>query len=181
MDALIKLVALTAQITDTPVSRFVITAQIASSDTIKAQNDALEKKAEDRRGLFGDAWSQAMSMARKFANFYGNAALDEEIEFKPVWTHDHTIEELQTKGDALSIPQEQIWAEAGYTAEQIAQMKQMPSYRVAFEQKLWEGATAATQNIPLEAYLQRCGVPAEEIQAIQDAVKNQSGVPLTGL
>ncbi len=181
MKALIDLVTLTAQTTDTPVSRFVITAQVAAEGTIKAQNDALNKKAEDRRGLFGDGWSQVMSMARALANLYGNALLDEKVEFQPIWKHDRTLEELQTKGQALNIPQEQIWAEAGYTSEQIAQMKQMPSYRVAFEQKLWEGASAATQNIPLEIYLQRSGVPEDEVKNIIDAISNQSNVPLTDL
>lgn len=181
MDELIQLVTLTAQITDMPVSRFVITAQVAAEGTIKAQNDALEKKGEDRRGLFGDAWSQVMDMARKYDNLYGNAGLDEEIEFQPLWKHDRTLDELQAKSQALSIPQEQIWTEAGYTSEQIADMKKMSSYRLQFEKQLWEGAASATQNIPLEEYLRRCGVPEEEIAKISQAIGSQSGVPLTNL
>lgn len=179
MKALIDIVTLTAQLTDTPVSRFVITAQVASEDTIKAQNDALEKKAEDRRDLFGDSWAQAMNMARKYANLYGNAGLETDVEFKPIWHHDHTLEELEKKGQALGIPIEQIWAEAGYTNAQIAEMKNMPSYRLKFEKELWEGATAATQNIPLDEYLRRAGVPEEEIKKINEAITNQSGIPLT--
>jgi Phage portal protein, SPP1 Gp6-like. len=181
MKALIDLVTLTAQITDTPVSRFVVTAQIASEDTIKAQNDALDKKADDRRGLFGDSWSQVMSMARKYTNLYANAGLDEEVEFQPTWRHDRTLDDLEKKSQVLGIPQEQIWAEAGYSAEQIAQMKQMPSYQLAREKSIWEGAVSATQNIPLEEYLKRVGVPEEEITQIREAIKNQSAVPLTGL
>jgi hypothetical protein len=181
MKALIDIVTLTAQITDTPVSRFVITAQVASQDTIKAQNDALNKKAEDRRGLFGDSWAQVMKMARKYANLYGGAGLDKEVEFSPVWRHDRTLEELQQKGTALGIPAEQIWAEAGYTSEQIAEMKQMPSYRLKHEKELWEGATAATQNIPLVEYLRRAGVSEEEIQRIEKAIAGQTAVPPTDL
>lgn len=182
MKALIELVALTAQITDTPVSRFIITAQIASSDTIKSQNDALNKKAEDRRGLFGDAWSLVMSMARKYTNLFADAGLDEEIEFGTLWSHDRTLEELGQKQTVLGIPQEQLWAEAQYPPEKIAEMKQMQSYRMEFEKKLWEGYAAASQNgIPLEIYLQRVGVSAEEAKAILDAVNNQSGVPTTDL
>jgi hypothetical protein len=181
MDELIQLVTLTAQITDTPVSRFVITAQVAAEGTIKAQNDALEKKGEDRRGLFGDSWSQVMAMARKYDNLYGNAGLDEEIEFEPIWKHDRTLEELQTKSQTLAIPQEQIWAEGGYTSEQIAEMKQMQSYRLQFEKQLWEGAMSATQNIPLEEYLRRCGVPEEEIKHISAAISNNQNIPPTDL
>lgn len=181
MKALIDIVTLTAQLTDTPVSRFVITAQVASEDTIKAQNDALEKKAEDRRDLFGDSWAQVMNMARKYANLYGGAQLSEEIEFKPIWHHDRTLDELEKKGSALGIPQEQIWAEAGYTSEQIAEMKKMSSYRLKFEKELWDGATAATQNIPLELYLRRAGLSEQEVKEIDEAIKNQSAIPLTGL
>lgn len=181
MDALKDLVTLTAQITDTPVSRFVVTAQVASEDTIKAQTEALEKKGEDRRGLFGDAWSQAMAIARKYDNLYGTASLDETVDLSPIWKHDRSLNELQTKGESLKIPQEQIWAEAGYTAWQIAVMKEMPSYRLQFEKSLWDGATTATQNIPLEEYLRRCGVPEEEIKRISDAVVNNQSIPPTTL
>ena len=182
MNSLKDLVTLTAQITDTPVSRFIVTAQIASADTIKSQTEALEKKAEDRRGLFGDAWSQVMGMARKYANVYGGAGLNEEIEFKTTWRHDRTLEELEKKRTALEIPREQIWVEASYTPEQIATMKAMVEYRIALEKILWEGAQAASlQGIPLELYLQRAGVPEKEITAIQEAIANQSGVPATDL
>lgn len=181
MDALKDLVTLTAQLTDTPVSRFVVTAQVASEDTIKAQTEALEKKGENRRGLFGDAWSQVLAMARRYDNLYGGAGLDDTVELSPIWTHDRTLDELQTKGQALGIPQEQIWAEAGYTAWQISVMKEMPSYRLQFEKQLWEGATAATQNIPLEEYLRRCGLPEEEIKRISESIVNNQNIPPTDL
>jgi hypothetical protein len=181
MKALIDLVILTAQVTDTPVSRFVVTAQIASEQTLKEQNDALNKKGEDRRGLFGDGWAQVMSMARKLANLYGDAGLSEEVVFKPIWKHDRTLEELEKKGVALGIPREQIWAEAGYSAEEITKMKEMPSFRIQHERAIWDGAVSATQNIPLEEYLRRCGVPDDEIKQIQTAIATQGAVPPTDL
>lgn len=176
MEELIDLVTLTAQITDTPVSRFVVTAQIASDKTIKEENDPLNKKAVDRRGLFGDGWSQVMSMARKYANLNGES-LDEDVEFKTTWSHDRTLDELAQKKDALDIPVEQLWAEASYSNGQIQAMKQTQSYRIDLERKIWDGAVSATQNIPLDEYLRRCGVPDEEIKAIQAAITNQSAVP----
>ncbi len=182
MEDLIKLVTLTAQITDTPVSRFVITAQIASEETIEAQNDALDKKAEDRRGLLGDAWSQVMSIARKITNLNTSEALDEEVEFSTTWRHDRTLKELGQKREVLGIPQEQLWQEAGYTPEQIAVMKTMQEYRLQLEKLLWEGANAASLNgIPLEVYLKRSGLPEAEIKFIQDGIANQSNVPATDL
>lgn len=181
IDALINLITLTAQITDTPVSRFVMTAQIASADTIKAQTEALDKKAEDRRDLFGASWVQAMNMARKYANVYGNAGLDESIEFIPVWKHEATLQELEQKKNSLGIPDEQIWAEAGYSPEQIAEMKNAQSYRIAQEAALWQGAISATASIPLDEYLRRCGVSEEAITQIQESINKQNAVPLTDL
>jgi len=179
MEELIKLVTLTAQITDTPVSRFVVTAQIASDETIQKQNDALNKKAEDRRGLLGDSWSQVMSMARKYSNLFGSTSLDEEMEFKTLWGHDRTLEELAQKQTILGIPQEQLWMEAKYSPEKIAEMKQMQSYRIDLEKKLWEGANAASLNgIPFEVYLKRVGLPDAEIAAIKAAIADNSVPPV---
>ena len=181
IEALISLITLTAQITDTPVSRFIVTAQIASDDTIKAQNDALDKKAEDRRGLFGEAWKQTMNMARKYANAYGGAGLDESVEFIPLWRHDVTLQELEQKKTMLGIPDEQVWTEAGYSSDKIVEMKSQQSYRIAQERAIWEGAMSATQNIPLDEYLKRCGLSAEEIAEINVSIENQTAVPLTDL
>lgn len=182
VETLVKLVLFTAQITDTPASKFVVTAAIASEKTIKEQDAGLKKKATDRRGLFGDPWAAAMAMARKLSNFYSNTLLSEEIKLLPMWEHTETLEELKEKRDTLNIPLEQLWLEAGYTPEQIAAMKQTSEYRVAFEKALWEGYNVASQSgMPLEMYLERIGLPEEEIKAITDAITNQSGVPTTDL
>jgi hypothetical protein len=181
VETLTQLILLTAQITDTPVSRFITTAAIASADTLKAQESQLKRKAIDRRDLFSTPWTDGMSMARKLSNFYDNTAMDEKVQFIAMWEHSDSLDELQQKHEVLGIPREQLWIEAGYTAEQIAAMKATPEYRVAYEQKLWEGATSATQNIPLETYLKRAGVSDAEIQQIQKDIESQSGVPLANL
>lgn len=183
LEALVKLVLFTAQITDTPASKFVVTAAIASEKTIKEQDAALKKKATDRRGLFGDAWTQVIAMARTLANQFGNATLDEEkVQFIPIWEHTETLEELKEKREMLNVPLEQIWIEAGYTPEQIAVMKTTQEYLMVFEKALWEGYNAASQSgVPLEIYLRRVKVPEEEIKAITEGIANQSGVPATDL
>lgn len=171
------LVLSTAQITDTPASRFVVTAAIASDKTIKEQERGLKKKAADRRGLFTPPWVAVMDMARKLSNQYGGAGLSEEIEISPIWEHTETLEELREKKEALEIPIEQLWREAGYTEDQIDVMKKDSSYRVKFEAALWEGANTASLNgIPLELYLRRIGIPEEEITEIRETIANQSGV-----
>lgn len=180
-NALKDIVTLAAQITETPVSRFVISAQVASEKTIKEQDRQLKKKAADRRGLFGDPWVGAFDMARKLANLYGNAGLSEDVALSPIWENTDTLQDLAEKKTALGIPVEQLWREAGYTDEQIEGMRKDPSYRVEFERALWEGANIATQNIPLELYLKRAGLPAEEIEEILNGIQSDENIPSTDL
>jgi hypothetical protein len=176
------IILLAAQLTETPVSRFVITAAIASADTIKAQEIQLKNKAADRRGLFSDPWVGALDMARKLSNLHGGAGLSEDVSFSPVWEHTETLEELAEKKETLEIPIEQLWKEAGYTEKQIQSMKAEPSYRLKFEAMLWEGAEAASlQGIPLELYLKRAGLQEDEIKEITEAIENQEGIPSVDL
>jgi hypothetical protein len=182
VNTLTQLILYTAQMTDTPASRFIATAAIASAETLKEQDKQLRRKAQDRRGLFGDAWVSVMDMCRKIENMNNpSALLDESVEIIPIWETSESLDEIERKRTVLGIPQEQAWLEAGYSDEAIAKMKQAPDYKLQFEKALWEGATSATQNIPLETYLRRAGVPDKEIKEIQDAIANQSGLPLTGL
>ena len=63
INTLKDLILLTAQITDTPVSRFVASAQVAGAETLKEQDRPLKKKATDRRVLFGNAWEDCLVIA----------------------------------------------------------------------------------------------------------------------
>ena len=155
-----------AQITDTPASRFITTRQVAGNETLKGQEKPLKKKAIDRRGLFGGPWAECMEMARRLANLYDGAAMDEEIEFVALWQTSEDMGELEQKMK-FGIPLETIWAEMGYTPLQIAAMKQSPEYKMRMEKLLLEGAKAAVDaSVPLETYLRRVGVDMTEIGKI---------------
>lgn len=129
VDSLIKTMLITAQITGTPASRFIDTKQIAGADTLKAQDRPLKKKATRRRKLFGNAWEDVMAMARKLANLYGSAGMDEAVRFSTLWEHSESLDELMQKRTALRIPLEQLWREAGYSEDDIAAMKQTDEYQ----------------------------------------------------
>jgi hypothetical protein len=129
MEILKDLCVLTAIITDTPTSRFVITGQVASEGSQKEQNKPLKKKVRNRQILFGDAWEDCMSMARKLANLLGAAGLDESVRFSSIWEQTSDLGELQQKRMALQIPLEQLWIEAGYTATEIQNMKNTDEYK----------------------------------------------------
>jgi len=129
VNALKDFVLLAAQVTGTPTSRFTTTKLIASQETLKEQNTQLKKKAADRRVIYGDAWEACMEMARRLQNTFGVGLpeLDETITFFTVWLNNQTSEELLEK-KKFGIPEEILWAEAGYSTEQIALMKKTPEY-----------------------------------------------------
>ena len=155
-----------AQITDTPASRFITTRQVAGNETLKGQEKPLKKKAADRRGLFGGPWAECMEMARRLANLYDGQDMDENVEFVTLWQTSEDLSELEQKMK-FGIPLENLWAEIGYTPQQIAAMKKSQEYKLRMEKILMEGAKAAADaNIPLETYLRRVGVDAKEIGKI---------------
>lgn len=129
MNILKDLVVLTAMITDTPTSKFVITAQVSSEPAQKEGNKPLTKKVKNRQVLFGDAWEDCMSMARKLQNLYGAGAMDEEVQFSSIWETTADLTELGMKRTTLQIPLEQLWIEAGYSAAEIASMKNTDEYK----------------------------------------------------
>lgn len=167
VETLIEIITITAQITSTPVSRFVMTRQVAGAETIKEQDKPLRRKAKKRRILCGNGWEDVMSMARIIDNDFGRAGLDETIPFSTVWEHSTSLDELKTKREALSIPLEQLWREAGYSSDQIKAMKETEEYRLMREKLLWEAASAAQDaGVSLETVLRRAGITAQEFGKI---------------
>lgn len=163
INALKDLIVMTAQVTDTPVSRFVSSGQVAGSETLKEQEQPLKKKAADRRVLFGNAWEDVMVMARTLTNVNTRENMNEGVIFITQWAHSESLDELKQKLE-LGVPLETIWAEMGYSPEQIAAMKRAPEYRLKLEKLLWETAKLAFESgAPLEFYLLRNGVSKEEL------------------
>ena len=104
----------------------------------------LKKKAQDRRVLFGDSWEACMEMARKLSNFFGTESeLDETVSFLTIWLNNQTLEDLIAKKE-LGIPEEILWSEAGYSAEQIVNMKKTPEYRATIAG--WESSIRKSQQ-----------------------------------
>jgi len=124
-----------AQVTDTPTNRFQITRQIAAEGTLKQQEAVLLSKVRVRQVRFGNSWEDAMYMARRLANTFGNAGLNEdamlEVEWVPAATRDEKehIETLGLKREKLNVPLETLWAEAGYSQEEIDAMLATEEYQ----------------------------------------------------
>jgi hypothetical protein len=164
MESLKDLVMFVAQITDTPVTRFITSAQIASSETIMAQKQALRDKAKNRRARFGGRWVQCFEIARILENIYGELTLDETVTFTPLWRSDKTLEEIADKVSKLKITQKQAWKEAGYTTAEIEEMAKDPEYLFTFFDSIFTGYDKASQQgIPFEAYLRMINLPDDTI------------------
>lgn len=132
LDTLIQKAAST---TDTPLSRFQVSGQVAGADTQKEYKDSLIKKVEKRQRRFGRVWADALSMALKLEQTFGMAqGLPNVAKFEIVWepAARREIAELQAEASAKKasgVPEETIWREVwGYDEAQIAQMKAEDSY-----------------------------------------------------
>lgn len=169
-----------AQLSGTPASRFITTAQIASDKTLKEQERELRKRALNRKILFGDAWEDVMIMARRIANAFGDAGLDENVTVETVWASIVTIDELKDQ-QSLGVPLESLWIALGKSPEQIAMMKDTGEYRIQREKAIWEGyAAASASGVPVEIYLRRIGLSDDEIREVVPEIGSER-IPSTGM
>jgi hypothetical protein len=129
-------VAEIARVSRTPLSYFQVTGQVAAEGTQKQQESGLVSKVKDRQVAFGNAWEDALAMARKLHNTFGPGGLDEEQVIGTLWADPETrnerehLEGLKLKAE-LGVPAEQLWQEMGYDEEQIAEMRAMRGEEVA--------------------------------------------------
>lgn len=124
-----------AAVTNTPAHRFQTTKAVAAEGTLKQREEPLMAKIRDRQTRWGEAWEMSVDMARKLANLYGGAGLDETAAFTARW------EDSSARSDAdryaewdakqkAGIPKRQLWAEMGYTPEQVEQMLGEPEIKL---------------------------------------------------
>ncbi len=133
LNLLEKLVLWMAIITRTPVSRYQFSGAVASADTLKQQIESLLAKVGLRFTLFGDAWEDVMTIARRLQNHFGGGVdgelLDETAPFETLWQSSEKRDRLQElqgfqiEKDSLDVPLETLWAKAGYKPDEIAEMK----------------------------------------------------------
>jgi len=131
-----ELVLTLARITDTPLSRFQTTRQVAAEGTLKQQEAPLLSKVRARQVFFGNAWEDVLAMARRLAVEFGGLNLAEDVSLETQWAPAETRDEpsIEEKLKA-GVPQEQVWAEMGYTQEEIGAMKQMDEVRARQAQR----------------------------------------------
>lgn len=134
IETIISLLGWTAVITSTPASRFSFTKQVAAEGTLKEQNEGLFAKIRKRQKHLNQAWLQCFDLARRLENTFGSGGLSEDanviLRWEPIQARDTADERDEwTVKKALGVPTEQIWAEMGYTPEEIAGMKDTDEYK----------------------------------------------------
>lgn len=135
LDAIDRQILYIAILTDTPVARFQFSRQVAAEGTLKEQEEPLYKKVEQRQILLGNGWEDVMTLARKLANAFGNAGLDEAPAFQTRWAdpRSRTTQEKKEEAEAkkaTGVPDEHLWREVwGYDEKTIARLKQSDEYK----------------------------------------------------
>jgi hypothetical protein len=132
-----------------------------SGETLKATETGLVAKAIRRQGDFGEAWEEVLRLAFLAVGDTKRGAIeDSETDWKDPETRTESehIDAL-TKLASIGVPEEQLWADAGYTPQQIEAFKGMKSTPPA---KVTENvvATPADAGAPAAADLAATTVPA---------------------
>ncbi len=125
-----------ARISRTPLSYFQISGHRPAEGTLKQEESGLVSRAKNRQVSAGNTWEDVMKMARRLHNVFGQGEdLSEETLISTQWADPETrneqahIEAIAMKREKLRIPLEQAWLEAGYTPEEIDQMKESDDYQ----------------------------------------------------
>jgi len=88
-----------AQVTDTPISRFQVGLQVRAEGTLQQQEEPLLAKVRECQVVFGNAWEDAVLMALRLQNTWGEAvAAPDDVRFESDWepgeTRDQMADEL---------------------------------------------------------------------------------------
>lgn len=156
LEVIDSLILKVAQVTDTPASRFITTAQIASDKTQKAQEQPLSSKLRKRQARLGNGWEDCMMLGLKLNNAFGEGVpqLPIDVTFETLWEPAESRDEATDLANAqikmaIGVPSEQIWSELGYSQEKVdqwtVQKAAQQQEQMAHEQSI-AAATGKPQN-----------------------------------
>ena len=74
-----------AKITRTPLSAFQVTGAVAAEGTLKEQRAGLNAKIGDRQVGMGNSWEDALYLAVRLHNTFGNGGLNADQHISTVW------------------------------------------------------------------------------------------------
>ncbi len=119
----------------------------ASGDALKAAESGLANRVRDKQRSYGEAIEQAMRLAFAVEGDFEKANSPmAEVEWKnPETRSESEYVDSLVKKLAFGVPQEQLWADAGYSPQEISRFKSMLR-----EQALEMGLFDTGQGLPLD-------------------------------
>ncbi len=129
-----------AGVTRTPQYYFQGLGVPPSGESLKAQETGLVAKAKHRQVSFGNAWERVLYMAFRLASTFGPTLMEPGV-ISCQWQDPETRNELQhlqalEAKQRMGIPDEQVWSEMGYSADDIERMKKLKREQEAERQTL---------------------------------------------
>lgn len=106
-------------------------ADVPSGEALKQLESGLVAKAKERQLVFGQAWADAMKLAlRLHWTFGGGMEPPKRLNIGVIWADPNTRmekaeAEIAEAHKRLGVPDEAVWARAGYSPEQVAQFRKM--------------------------------------------------------
>lgn len=124
MNLIESLMLWAAQVTDTPIARFITTKQVSSEGSQKEQGGTLLTKTRNRQGEMGNGWEHALFIAMRLENTFGQGGLDEtaflQTQWEPLEARDEAAElDRAMKRKNLGMPIPIIARELGMTPEDV--------------------------------------------------------------
>lgn len=99
-----------------------------SGESLKATETGLIAKVRSRQRHFGETWEEVMRLALRIA---GDDKKAEAFDAETIWrdpesrTEAEHVDALGKLRTMLNVPLEQLWADAGYTPQQIGRFRTM--------------------------------------------------------
>jgi hypothetical protein len=129
VDGMLKTIELLIQhvaaITRTPQYLFQTMTTAPSGESLKVAESGLVDKAQRRQTNFGNNWEDAMDLARRVQDRFGQSVSGaEDATIETVWKDAERRNEAQIREDLAfklesGVPVEQIWREMGYSSKEI--------------------------------------------------------------
>lgn len=131
-----------AGVSATPLYRLLSSGKTPpSGDSLEMQEGALVAKVRRKQVVFGDSWEAVVRLSVRLWNAFRPGEAMAETTLDVVWDDPRSMQQKVAEAEkkaALGVPEEQIWAELGYSQAQIMQFRQMRSERRSEEANLGE-------------------------------------------
>lgn len=113
-----------ARVTGTPVHFFAIMSDAMSGEALKTMESKFVKKVKRLQLCFGTVWASAMEFALQLENKSGEQNISVQWQSPEMRSEKEMLDAAVIKQE-LSIPDEVLWEELGYTKEDIAKFKKL--------------------------------------------------------